>query len=571
MELSATSANSSACEETSREELKAAENVLAKLVLAMKQANLYPPDHSISREAVQEAARAMRDFAKRYGELILEVRRDGFSYKEHPLSSGTGSKEVAYRCHRDGIEWLVFLPGIEDGELLTFVESVNAHQIIGDEEEGDIVTSLWEAELKSIRYHTDPAVWRNEPLLDLSRFRVHRSEKQQEGKPEADRETDEARSILDSSTDRQLWQLTREEVELTRRMVEDEENRDHTQDIFDVFLILLQQQRTREEVSTALGIVRECFEKALSRGLFRQTSRFLGRFRILREDYAQQGSWALSHVDDFLNMISGSRVLGSLKAPLRQSGPGDLEQLEGLRQTLIRLQPESVEALFTLLPETGSREVQEAIRDAVRELAESDPWPLCRLARYAEPEVALEAVAILGGVARERVPPVLREAAKSGDARIRRAAVRGLIRQRALKPREFLPFLGGPDEEVRNMVFHFLSSERSEEAEEAILEYIRRGGFRRRNAEFLLSLYRVLGLCGTRRSEEFLREWLLSGALSFGGVRAVHRRGAATALHLLATARAREVLREAGESIRPGVRRAARRAGEWSHVGRGKH
>jgi len=560
MELSQSTEQGIAAEDATQEEIRAVVGVVSKLVLAMKQANLYPRDHSISREAINELSRSVEVFTRKYGELVLEVRREGFRYKDRDLTSVTGNRDVASRCHRDGIEWLIFASGIAHEELRTFVDIVNAHQIVGDEEEGDIVTSLWEADLQGIRYYTDHAIWRNEPLLDLSRFRVEKREKaEQEGSGE-EQEFAQAKNILDPSTDRHLWQLTAEEIEITRQMVHEEENRDHTGDIFDVLLVILEQQRTREDVTAALDIIRECFAKTLSRGLFRKTALFLKQLHLIREQYAKERHWALTHLDEFLQSISGSRTLVSLQEYLQKARANDEEQSRHLRSMVAQLPTESVEALVPMIPNAGAW--GEELRSAVRELAQRDVRPLARLARNAQPEISREALAVLGGMSHEQATGILREMTGSQNATARWAAVQGLIEQGTGEWQELVSFLADSEAGVRRTVFRFLTRRRNPEVESAVRDYIRQGEFSRRDAAFLSSLYRVLGNCGSQNSEEFLREKLFSKPVLVGGVRAVHRKGAAAALKHMKSVSAREMLSRASRSLWPTVRRAAHQAME---------
>ncbi len=564
MELSESTEQGIATEDVPKEEIQAVEGVLSKLILAMKQANLYPEDHSISREAINELCRSVEKFIERYGELVLEVGRDGFRYKDHNLTPITGSRDVSSRCHRDGIEWLIFAAGIAHKELRTFVDIVNAHQIIGDEEEGDIVTSLWEADLQGIRYYTDNAIWRNEPLLDLSRFQVEGREKGRQGGSGEEQELAQAKNILDPSTDKNLWQLTAEEIEITRQMVREEEKRDHTGDIFDVLLVILEQQRTREEVVTALGIIRECFAKTIARGLFRHTALFLKQIHRIHQQYAKERHWALSHLDEFLQSISGSRVLSSLQEYLHKAGANDEEQAKQLQFMVTQLPAESVEALVPMIPNAGAW--GETLRKAVRELAHRNIRPLARLARNAEPDVSREALVVLGGMAHEQASGILREMTGSRNAAVRRAAVQGLIEQGTEDWQELVSFLADSEAGVRRTVFRFLSRRRSPEVESAVKQYIQEGEFSRRDATFLYSLYRVLGSCGAQHSEEFLRQKLFSEPAMVGGVRAVHRKGAAMGLKLMNSVSARETVSRASRSLWPTVRRAAQQAMEQTDV-----
>ena len=549
-------------EGTDKAEIEAVENVISKLVLAVKQTNLYPENHAVSRGAIEELSRTLGVFIAQYGDLVLEVLGEGFRYQEHFLSAVAGSSEIAHRCYRDGIEWLIFGAGVDTRELKIFVDILNAHQIIKDENEGDIVTSLWESELSRIQYYTNDAIWSSEPLLDLARFRVQSLPEEVESSSGAAKETPQARSILDSSTEKHLWQLTQEEIEKTRQMVFEEENRDPLEDIFDVLLVILEQQRTREDVTTALDIIQESLAKALARGYFQNIYGFLSQFHRIRRIYAKEGHWVLAHLDDFLHMISGSRILSSLQEYVYQREASDPEQLENMRKTLIQLLPDSIEAIVPMLSGVRSNRVKKPLYSAIRELAGRDIRPLARMARNANPDIAKEAISILSTMSDDRVTPFLLEVTRSPDSSVRRAAVEGLTRQEATEYNQIIPFLADKDVGVRRLVLRFFSQKRLKNAESSIKEYIRQSDFKREDAPFLRSLYRALGNCASQRSQDFLRERLFSSPASMGGMRAVHRHGAAVALRLLGGSEANDLLRKASHTLWPSVRRAARKAQE---------
>jgi len=552
--------------EADKAEIQAVENVISKLVLAVKKTNMYPENHSVSREAIEELARSVDAFTEHFGDLVLEVLEKGFRYKDCSVDTVAGSGDVAYRCYRDGVEWLTFAQGMGKGELKTFVNILNAHRIIGDEDEGDIVTSLWEAGLTHVHYYTGNAVWRDEPVLDLTRFRVRGRPEREGVSAQARGSMPEARSVLERAREKYLWQLTSEEMEQTRRMVQEEESRDFTRDIFDVLLVVLEQQRNEEDVTNALDIIRESLEKALSKGQFRSTCRFMGQFHRIREKYAQEGQWVLAHLDDFLVAISGSRVLSSLQGYASRYQGEDPDQLEYMRKTLVQLLPESIEALGSILSGVSSRAVGNALRSAMRGLAEKDVRPLARLARNADPGIAKQAIAVLSQVSDEQVFPCLLEATRSDDASVRRVAVKALTRRGIPDYHEVLPLLADPDDVVRGLVFDFLVTSREPETEERIARYIRQREFSQKDARFLLTLYRLLGRCGSLRSKEFLGERLFSEPSRMWGVRAVHRRGAAMALALLGEAEADRLLRKASSSLWPSRRSAVRKARKHDHA-----
>ena len=566
MQASASAKRDPVSGEADKAEIRSVEEVVSKLVLAVKKTNLYPENHAVSREAIEELTLSLEEFTEHFGDLVLEVLGEGFRYKDHHLGAVAGSSDIAYRCYRDGVEWLTFAQGTEKNELKIFVDILNAHQIIGDEDEGDIVTSLWEAGLTRILYYTGQAVWCDEPMLDLNKFRVLGRSLEGGSFSGSAESVPESRSFLERTGERHLWQLTQEELEATRRMVQEEENRDFTGDVFDVLLVILEQQRNEEDVTNALDIIQEGMVKALAKGHFRNTCRFLNQFHRIRRKYIEEGHWVLDHLEDFLVAISGSRVLSSLRSYMNRAQENEPEELEYLRKTLIQLLPESIEALGAMLPSVHSRAVGEELRSAIRELAEIDVRPLVRLARSEDERIARQAIAVLSRMPAEGVGSHLLEVTRSSDSSVRRFAVEALTRQGHSDYTDFLDFLADQDAEIRRLVFRFFSSSRSPEKETKVVEYIRKGDFKQRDASFLLSLYRVLGSCGSKRSKDFLGDRLFTEPGRMWGMRALHRRGAAMALALLEDEEAQALLRKASRSLWPSLRRAVRKAREYDHA-----
>ncbi len=303
--------------------------VLYRFALAEKNINLYPEGHSVSRKSLYDLQQALSSYTARYGELILEVLEDGFRHGEQTYARIAGIQDIAHICHRDGIEWLVFLEGLPLEEVSTFLKILNANRNIGDESEGDIVTALWDAQLSFIQYHTSKELWGSEQLADLERIQVGERSSQPQGEPASTTSEEQEQSALEPSFQR-LWQLAPEELERTREMVYEEETRDLERDVFEVLLVILTEQEEREDFAVALEIIRESFVRALSKGQFQHACRFLTRFHELREQYRLSGHWALSYLEDFLLIISGSPVLSSLEKHLKQPREMEQSQLESL-------------------------------------------------------------------------------------------------------------------------------------------------------------------------------------------------------------------------------------------------
>lgn len=569
MRNSSVQAGDTTLQECDREEIEAVESAVSKLVLAVKQTKLYPEDHVVAQHAIQELTRSMSSFTDRFGDLVLEVLKDHLRYKEHSLFEVAGSSDLAYRCYRDGVEWLIFGEGVDEAELRIFVNIVNAHQIVRDEDEGDIVTSLWNAGLSHIQYYASNAVLTTEPLLDLTQLQVHSAESRPRGEKQGGDGEDseqEEQSALELSPGEPLWRLTQEEIEETRRRVREEENRDLAQDIFDVLLVILEHERNQEDLTIILDIFRESFATALSKGRFNGGYEFLRQFRTIRKEYLEDGHWALDYLDQFLIMVSGSRELAPLRGFLEQADKNDPEQFLSMGKMLTLLLPDSIEYLATLLPEVGSSSAGMQLREAIRRLAERDPRPLSRVVQYGEQEVAREAISVLVRVRHADLKHVLMNVARTRDPVVRKVALQGLTTHYDPDYDALLPFLGDPDPEVRRAVFLAFCRCEGAQAENSLLAFLKNRQFKRNDERLLLNSYRALGGCASDQSLPLLEERLFGSPATMGGVRSLHRRGAAEALSRMGEGKPRHLLQKAFRSLWPSIRRAERKSEEKPHA-----
>ncbi len=538
-------------------ELKAARAVADKLILAVKNTSFYPADHAVVSDSLSGLYAAFSAFVSQFGPLVLEVYKTHLEYQGQQLGPGTELHEtLAYTCYRDGIQYLSFTENLDISELGSFIRILSHRRLLEEENEGDMVTDLWEAGFSHIRYATNNRLWQNETLLDISRLKVTGNIVNQSGHPEMATEENVPH-------DPALWRLGPEELNATRRMVEEEELRHFDQDVFDIFLVILREQRDREDFVMVLDIIRQCFGRTLSRGEFRSAGRFLANLGRIRQQYDITHHWALPYLDDFLLVVSSPKDLSALLRSLLKFNERDTETLRDLNYLLVRLSPEGILALGQMLLKIRSGPVRRVITGAIRELSTKDPRPLYQLTRNESSAIARQAVAILGRLGKREHLPVILETTRSFKPSVRIAGVEALLFYDPPEYERLLPFMLDEHEQVRQKVFTFLAGTRRTDAEAALLLFLQREPFNVTQRLPLLLLYRALGCCGSEHSLGFLRKQLMARPWGINKVRSMHRQGAALSLMAHAHPDASGILKKAAKTIWPAIRRASRNAMEF--------
>lgn len=539
-------------------ELRDAEQVAGKLVHAIRNISFYPENHAIAKRSIEEAHETLASFIGRYGNFVVGIEKSHIHYRGRTLSrKDQFHKELAYKCFRDGIEYLVFSDGVGRDELRRFVDIVSRRSLMEDNTEGDIVTDMWEARLGQIKYTVNDTLWENEPLLDLDDLKVGRespAESQAVSDVPADGEEAAADSI-DADLQR-LWQLTPEEIEVTRRMVREENNRSFDQDVFDVFLLILEEQKEREDFSNVLEVIIECFQRTLIRCEFDAADRFLGNMRHIYERYRVEHHWALPLLDDFLMMISSPRILKPLNDCLAEINENDARLLKRFESMLGRLAPESILSLIPMFVKLSSPRIRNHLNRAVMRLAERDPRPLYQLAKSDSTPLARQAIMNLSRLGETDHIPLIMKCAASEDVLLRQVSVKALTRIEPPPYEKILPFVLDADDIVRKTVSDFLIKRGDKEAVPALIDYISSTRFSSAHASSVIMLYEALGSIGSAEAFDFLKKQLFDRPWRIGTLPALHRQGALAALLQQQNPEASVQVGRAAKSPWPTIRRA---------------
>lgn len=545
-------------EDKNSQEAKA---VVDKLILAAKNTSFYPRDHAVAQNSVDAFYRRLQDYTEKYGALVLEISKNEIFFQGKQVYSNPElENNLAYLCFRDGIKWLSFSDGIEREELVLFFNILKSHRVLEEESKGDIVTSLWEEGLVHLKYSTTNEIWKNEELLDISSLKAAAGIGRPEGGEKEEESEEDAESIAEQPSDAGIFELSAEDLEATRELIEKEESRDFDKDVLEVLLIILQEQRESEDFAIVLEIIKDSFKKSLAQGEFYAAEKFLARLAQIREEYRKSGTWALAHLEDFFLMISGPQVLTSLSEALSRSEPLNEELARSLERLLKKLRPEAVTSIVQVFASAKHRRTCEALMRAMKHHAAKDPRPLIHLARQGAPETRRTAVMVMSGTADQDLVQIILEAAGSDDASIRKAAVSALAEQDPPLYEYLLPFIKDPEKEIRRTVFNFLMNHPNNETRQAVLNFLADENFTSKQQDSLLMLYKALAACAGDEAAALLSSRLFAAPLHPGKLRQIHRTGAAIALASCSSREAENIIEKASRSLWPSVRRAAREA-----------
>jgi HEAT repeat protein len=536
------------------EEWQAAENVLTSLQLARKNYSLYPEDHINCTRAMERFWQQLETFLQAHGNLRFELDKDRLIFQEEAiLTEPPEDGNLPFTLFRDGIQWLEFQDGIEAQEIEDFLRILNKYRLLSDEPEGDLVTALWEAELTHIQYHVAEFFWGAEPEAD---FKTAPAKEDISSVLSEEEEQEPSESEAVASIDPITLELTPEEEAELQEMVRLEEKRDPTADYLNAVLDSLLELREKENFDPVLESLEEEFHDSLARRDFEVTLKILKSLHHVRHICESETTWAIPIIDSFFLTASSSQTLRPLQAAWSEMDTG---QIEKMKEILLVLQPEAIHTLGTMLLQTPSLRLQQMLTEVILSLASRDLRPLEAMLDRPEEDLVLKLVQVVASLGGEKPIQILSKMVHHSSARVRQAAVKGLLRRGPDSIKELFHLIEDKDDSVRRLILHHMGQERNEASETLLLQYLEEGNIKGSDDKHIIACFRILGRCGSPRSIPFLRQTLFGKSWMPDLRSPAYRQGAALALKALNIEGAQEVLEDASRSLKPSVRRIARK------------
>ena len=361
-----------------------------------------------------------------------------------------------------------------------------------------------------------------------------------------------------------LWSLTPEEEKLLQQMVAEEEQRSRSASVFDVLVSVLNLQTNENDFAEILSFLQAEFKESLFQQQFPAALRLL---QTLRSMYARKNpdkKWQRPLIVRFFKTVSAPQTL----QVLTQIWPdvvahGSAEQQHALARICQQLTPIANQTFIPLLALNDQGQLPKMLEKIIHNLVRHDFESLTPLLDSRDDAAVLKLVEVIAAVDDQQAAKTLLKLARHQNFNIRKEAVKTLLNREPNILPKLIHCLDDNHETIRLMMLNHLGRERNNLAEHLLLEYFAQHKFNADEEHHLLGCYQALGHCGSGRSVPFLKKMLLEhGWNIFGSLAAIHREGAALALHLLHREEADAVLEQAAGSLNPQLKMACRKARE---------
>jgi hypothetical protein len=548
--------------------ISAAKSTTAALKRAFKAYLLYNHAHPNTQQANTLFHKQLVSFVEEYSEFVIEVTKEHLLCDEEAVYSLTPNDEDFIKVlFRDGVKWLTFSHGITADETALFIKLLCQYKSISDDAEDDFVTAFWESACPNITLQAlDNFLDNNAEHHTLETMHTIGSGANT-GEPSHNRDLPPVQNtpsnpaannnppvtdhVIERADDTAGAQPGHKDTPPTIKMIDAQGETDATNEVLDILIELIAEQQLEDYAPVALEFLREILDASFKNKLFGISLKIvkgLEHIGALAQDEQSVCSKAAA-------MLSSVYTSDSFKYMHEGWETGDREQLELIKQILLTMQPEAVRALIPLLPDVQSRPAHIMLTDVIKQLAQKDLRPIAAALNKADERIAKHMVNIIIDVAGDSNVELLLSLTRFKTDETAGKVLKFLVSKNIWVPDKVFSLMESESTPLRLSLIAYLGSRKCPIAEGLLINYLKTNKLRRAaERDLYLACCKALGLCGTDRALQYLREILLHGGLISKFKQSKIRQGAIIALQNIGTDESEKLIEQAARSFFPGIR-----------------
>jgi hypothetical protein len=532
--------------------------LLQSLMKALRAYQMYLPNNPIYHRASEGVQAAFVPLWEAMDELVLTVAETDFVWEEQVVyHQPAKSESLAWTLYKDGMRMLTFRRGVEQEELLRFLEMVNRVRHLKSDAGDDLLTLMWEQEFTLIQYqfvesYSDEALPEASPAAETPPSDVVVSRVQEEAPPKPS-------GIVDlEEFDSTLYFLDEREIAYVAEELRTEYAREVRQSALDILFDIFEFDTSLAVRDEVLGHLETLFPNLLNAGEFRAVAHVLRQVRVLAQRAAHLSTAHRDRLVAFEARLSEPDIVRQLMQSLDEaaSPPGD----EDLGEVLRELRASALGPIVSYLPQLQNAHMRELLEQAADRLAAAHPAEVLRLLR--DPAQAVRELAgMCGRLKLQGAVPGLGDAMDHADPAVRLASVQALAEigtAGALTAME--RGIDDEDRAVRLAAVRALGGRGYRNALKRIEPVVLGKATREVDLTEKMAYFEAFGSIAGAGAVPALASMLLSKTLLGYRANPDTRACAATALGRIRTADAREALQKAGDDKELVVRNAVSRA-----------
>ena len=404
------------------------EELLRTLVKAQRAFQMYLPNNPVYHRAREALGAAFSPVWNATDEIVLTVAETDLVWEDTVVYSQLSKPEsFAWSLYKDGMRVLTLRRGVEEGEVVRFLDVVNRVKLLPTDAADDLLTLLWEQDFLHLSYlFAEPGAEGNLPAVEPPQGAPPPAAQVGAAiREEAAEEPARPRGTVDlDDFDSTLYFLDPNEEDYIRRSLEHEYGRNIRGDALATLVDVFELREAAEEREDIVQVLEHLFPSLLNSGDFRNAAGLLRELRVAMGRAEDLSAGHRERLDALDARLSEPAIVTQLLQALEEGG---LEGAEADAAELLReLRPAALEAIVTYLPRIPDGPLRRLLVEAASRVATQHPSEVLRILKHPEGEAAGGIVELAGRLRLEPAVPGLGEVLRRGTAPLRLAAVTAL-------------------------------------------------------------------------------------------------------------------------------------------------
>jgi len=414
----------------------AVEELLRTLVKGLRAFQMYLPNNPMYQRGEQAVRAAFLPVWELTEELVLTVQETDFVWEDQVVYHQPAKNEsLAWTLFKDGMRVLSLRKGVENREIIRFLDRVQAARSLAADAGDDLYTLLWEESFEFISYHFAEMVT-DQPLPGApaaterpggpATGQEDVSARRDAVRNESAEETQRRSGMVDvEEFDSTLYWLDETEVRYVTDAIDQEYKQDLRANTLAILLDLLEQEPEPGVRDEVLDILESLLAHLLNSSDFRSVALILREFRVVLQRVGNLSEEQRKSLAAFTAHLSEPGVLGQLLQALDETSVAPVE--DDLNELFREFRAEALATLLTWLPKLVEPRIKQLVEGAADRLAGDNPREVLQLLRSADEESMVTTIDLCRRLKLQPAIPGLSEALSRGEAPVRLAAVQAMI------------------------------------------------------------------------------------------------------------------------------------------------
>ena len=440
------------------QKLKAARDLLLQFIKTTKTVRLYMANNPIHQKFLSDLSERFDFYLRTHGALRLKVKQQTFLVDgEVVYESDSRQDNLAFRCYVDGISELTFHEGLEQRELVEFLEIVGSERDAASLDD-DLVSLLWQRDLPHVTTIVVDDLSAADELPDLAPPKE--TDLQELVKQEA--AGIDLLSVTGPKrpdTPLTVFKLTEEEIQQLKEQLLKEERRDAVVQLLEILSVMLEIEPDETSFGEVLEIMEKLVDLFVDRGDLVHAISCVQAVRRLCENPAQASAGFRNRLQQFMSSVGTRERFETLTTMLNRQKLIDTDLLT----RYLELMPvQAVVPMIELLGAINSLQGRRTVCDALAQLARDNVELIAGRLRDDRWYIVRNLIYVMGRIGGPRVVDYLNPLARHPESRVRRELVKtldGMDYPKAVDA--LLDMLGDQEHTVRVMVLRALARRKS--------------------------------------------------------------------------------------------------------------